>query len=344
MMILFIFSSPFFLLLLILLSSEALLLSLSPYPPRSLSSSHYYYSSALLLSRCRSARLLQQPSSSRQWRKTLLLGSSANNGESSSEEEIECGNGFYKQTGPDGDYCVLDYDAVLSDVKDGCNNNNNKKDEHYWDAFESQNKARRKFGLPNLTPEQYVALQAENHLTAQQQIVDATAQAFDEFDTNNGGVVCGKELKEGLQKILRKTDHLSERQAQKVMEHFDDNGDGVLQPDEFITVGELRNRLDAVIEYEKEEMASMTASEQQQQQHRLRQQREQQEQEEGGISLLGKFFNMFVDTCETNYDCDRPEVCCDLGYRKMCCSSGQNARQMQLEYAMVPVVQEYNII
>jgi len=36
--------------------------------------------------------------------------------------------------------------------------------------------------------------------------------------------------------------------------------------------------------------------------------------------LLG---GMFKDTCESNYDCKRPEVCCDLGFKKMCCASGQ---------------------
>lgn len=34
------------------------------------------------------------------------------------------------------------------------------------------------------------------------------------------------------------------------------------------------------------------------------------------------FGNIFEDTCEDNYDCERPEICCDLGFKKMCCSSG----------------------
>jgi hypothetical protein len=251
------------------------------------------------------------------------------------EVSVECGPGFYKQTGPDGDYCVLDYDTIFvaRPAEESANSIKQiTQDEHYWDALESQNAARRKFGLPNLTPEQYVALQAENHLTGKQNIVDKTAEAFAQFDTNEDGVVCVRELREGLQKILRKTDHLSESRAQKVMEHFDDNGDGVLQPDEFMTVGQLRERLEAVIEAERVEMmATMTPAEQER--------RQQQQAQEGGVSLIGRFFNMFVDTCESNFDCNYPEVCCDLGFKKECCSSGQMARKMQLEYATVPVLQ-----
>ena len=40
-------------------------------------------------------------------------------------------------------------------------------------------------------------------------------------------------------------------------------------------------------------------------------------------SLLDKLFgNVLKDTCESNWDCERPEVCCDFGFKKMCCSSG----------------------
>ena len=38
--------------------------------------------------------------------------------------------------------------------------------------------------------------------------------------------------------------------------------------------------------------------------------------------LKGLFGNILDDTCETNYDCVRPELCCDFGFKKMCCSSG----------------------
>lgn len=35
--------------------------------------------------------------------------------------------------------------------------------------------------------------------------------------------------------------------------------------------------------------------------------------------MMGKALE---DTCESNFDCERPQVCCDLGFKKMCCSSG----------------------
>ena len=38
--------------------------------------------------------------------------------------------------------------------------------------------------------------------------------------------------------------------------------------------------------------------------------------------LSSLFGSILQDTCESNYDCERPEVCCDLGIKKMCCSSG----------------------
>jgi len=34
------------------------------------------------------------------------------------------------------------------------------------------------------------------------------------------------------------------------------------------------------------------------------------------------FSGMFTDSCESNFDCDRPQVCCDLIFKKMCCASG----------------------
>lgn len=43
----------------------------------------------------------------------------------------------------------------------------------------------------------------------------------------------------------------------------------------------------------------------------------------GKNGLFGKFLgNILEDTCESNYDCERPEVCCDLGFKRMCCRSG----------------------
>jgi len=36
----------------------------------------------------------------------------------------------------------------------------------------------------------------------------------------------------------------------------------------------------------------------------------------------GLFSDLFTDTCESNFDCQRPEVCCDFIVKKICCASG----------------------
>merc|ERR1719478_285356 len=50
--------------------------------------------------------------------------------------------------------------------------------------------------------------------------------------------------------------------------------------------------------------------------------RRSEEQSKKKNALSSLFGSILQDTCETNYDCERPEVCCDLGFKKMCCSSG----------------------
>ena len=68
----------------------------------------------------------------------------------------------------------------------------------------------------------------------------------------------------------------------------------------------------------------------------------QQKENRGGF--LGKLFgDALKDTCESNYDCERPEVCCDFGIKKMCCSSGMlvtngpNNRKGELALVPVPI-------
>ena len=62
-----------------------------------------------------------------------------------------------------------------------------------------------------------------------------------------------------------------------------------------------------------------------------------------GVSgvLKGFFGSLFEDTCESNYDCDRPEVCCDFGFKKTCCEGGKTARDLYGEFALVPVPQSH---
>jgi Ca2+-binding EF-hand superfamily protein len=88
------------------------------------------------------------------------------------------------------------------------------------------------------------ALEAEKA----QQRADATARAFQQFDTNRDGSVSVKELQGGLEKALRK--ELDESRVQKLMDQLDRSGDGVLQVDEFVDLETLRNRFDAIIREE----------------------------------------------------------------------------------------------
>lgn len=226
------------------------------------------------------------------------------------EEEVCCGQGFYKQTGPDGDYCVFDYDAAANAF--GTDEQQLVDGEEYWEALIRQNRARAKFGMEPLTPEEYVALQAQIH--KMDTAADATEQAFSEFDTNQDGAISVKELKVGLEQILGM--EVSEGQVRKVMKELDTSGDGMLQLDEFVTKDQLRSEVDAIA-------------------------RDERELGDEARGILHHFMkSMFQDTCESNFDCERPEVCCDFHFKKMCCSSGDMAKDLQLEYATVPVPQQ----
>merc|ERR1712176_396188 len=53
------------------------------------------------------------------------------------------------------------------------------------------------------------------------------------------------------------------------------------------------------------------------------------------------FGSVLKDTCESNFDCERPEVCCDFGFKKMCCASGtpifDTQKSMYGQRRLVPV-------
>jgi hypothetical protein len=78
----------------------------------------------------------------------------------------------------------------------------------------------------------------------------AAQMAFDKFDTNRDGNVSLQELKAGLEKQLET--QLSEIRVKELMLAFDASGDNVLQPDEFVTVGKFRNKLNELARNEKE--------------------------------------------------------------------------------------------
>jgi len=75
-----------------------------------------------------------------------------------------------------------------------------------------------------------------------QKLVDDDGTAFFmQFDSNKDGVVSLNELKVGLENKLSLK--LTQRQAKKVMELFDDSKDGSLQKDEMVSLGQFKYRL-----------------------------------------------------------------------------------------------------
>jgi len=78
----------------------------------------------------------------------------------------------------------------------------------------------------------------------QKLVDDDSTSFFMQFDTNGDGVVSIGELKEGLEKKLSLK--LTQRQARKVMDLFDDSKDGYLQEDEMVSLAQFRYRLQAL--------------------------------------------------------------------------------------------------
>lgn len=59
--------------------------------------------------------------------------------------------------------------------------------------------------------------------------------------------------------------------------------------------------------------------------------------------FLSKLFGeVFEDTCESNFDCQRPQVCCDFGFKKMCCSSGAMVGHSrdQMQPVRIPITKD----
>ena len=58
-------------------------------------------------------------------------------------------------------------------------------------------------------------------------------------------------------------------------------------------------------------------------------------------NVLDKIFGKtFQSTCESNFDCERPEICCDFGFVKRCCRSGLpvfDGNPAQLKPRLVPI-------
>jgi len=98
------------------------------------------------------------------------------------------------------------------------------------------------------------ALEAERA----QEYAKAVEVAFRKFDTDSDGEITFDELKAGLEKSLKM--ELPEGRVKKLMMDFDTSGDGKLQPTEFVGVEQFRNRLEQLIQEEKQQARDAEAA------------------------------------------------------------------------------------
>lgn len=59
-----------------------------------------------------------------------------------------------------------------------------------------------------------------------------------------------------------------------------------------------------------------------------------------GSFLKNMMGDVLTDTCESNYDCERPMVCCDFMFKKVCCASGMKVMNFvpgQMQPLRVPI-------
>mmetsp|Transcript_14230 Transcript_14230/g.30320 ORF Transcript_14230/g.30320 Transcript_14230/m.30320 type:complete len:460 (-) Transcript_14230:435-1814(-) len=82
-----------------------------------------------------------------------------------------------------------------------------------------------------------------------------------------------------------------------------------LTPEEFIAIEEEVRAMDAMNKKKAAYLAEQIA-----------QQKANQKKEDGFLSNI--FGGALKNGCESNFDCERPQVCCDVGFKKICCSNG----------------------
>jgi hypothetical protein len=83
-----------------------------------------------------------------------------------------------------------------------------------------------------------------------------------------------------------------------------------LTPEEFIAIEEEIREMDAMNKKKAAYLAEQIA------QSKL----QQKKKEDSFLSNI--FGGALKNGCESNFDCERPQVCCDVGFKKICCSNG----------------------
>lgn len=85
-----------------------------------------------------------------------------------------------------------------------------------------------------------------------------------------------------------------------------------LTPEEYIAIEEEVRAMDTLNKkkatYLAEQLAQQTAK------------RRKDKEDDSFLSNI--FGGVFKNGCESNFDCERPQVCCDVGFKRICCSNG----------------------
>jgi len=87
-----------------------------------------------------------------------------------------------------------------------------------------------------------------------------------------------------------------------------------LTPEEFIKIEEEVRSMDAMNKKKAAYLAEQLS------QARVESQKARDKNNNNFLSNI--FGGVLKNGCESNFDCERPEVCCDVGFKKICCSNG----------------------
>jgi hypothetical protein len=134
-------------------------------------------------------------------------------------------------------------------------------------------------------------------------LLDTSSSSSSLFSNPNERAADASDL--GFARVPYDTDALQRKNASR--QRF---GKPPLTPEEFVVIEEEVRAMDAI----NKKKASFLA--------------EQLAQSNGGKkkkedSFLSNIFGgVFKNGCESNFDCERPQVCCDVGFKRICCSNG----------------------